>query len=78
MEAGGFGMLDGIAVMEYHQKQFGYWASSTEGCRISLTGARHGMAKQKVKVKVLETTAFPEMLSVRIILKLKKLGEKIL
>ena len=48
------------------------------GRQISPTGDFRVMAQQKVKIKTLEKTNISKMLSVKIILKLKKLGTKIL
>ena len=58
-------------------RNIGRFGILTEGRWIYPIGARHGMAPWKLKVKILETTAFSKILSATIILKLKKLGANI-
>ena len=67
--------MGGIALSESHQDTMGALAYLTEG-NVSPTGARSGMEQRKAKLKTLETTTFSEMLSSRIVFKLKKLGAK--
>ena len=64
----------GIEVTSPHQEIYVSLNSSTEGRRISPTGARYGMAQKKMKVKTLKATQFSKMLGTGIIFKLKKLG----
>ena len=63
---------------ESHQETPVALSSLIEGYRIFPTGARRGMLRRKVNVKTLKATEFKKMLGVRIMLKLKKLGAKIL
>ena len=70
--------LGRIATAEFHQSTSVASTSSIEGIRISLTGARHGIAQKKVKLKTLKGTSFSKTMAARIILKLKKFGAKIL
>ena len=51
-------MSGGMAVTESYQETSGALASSTDGNRIFLTGARRVMSQRKVKVKNLEATTF--------------------
>ena len=78
LESGGIVVLGGIVVMVSHQETLGDSASSIEGCRIYHKVLCQIMEQQKVKVKTLDTTSFSKLLSARIILKLKRLGAKIL
>ena len=68
----------GIRVIAYHQGTSGASTSSEEVRQVSPRGAYHGMSKQKIKVKTLKATAFSDILSARIILKLKIMGAKVL
>ena len=53
-------------------------ASLIEGCWISLTEVGCDMENKKVKVKTLEATTFSKMVITRVVLKLKKLGTKMM
>ena len=48
--------LGRILMMTTHQETLGFNTSSVEACWVFLTGACHGMAQQKVKVKILKVT----------------------
>ena len=78
LEMGGIAVSGGIAVTEPHQETLGSSASSAYGLWISPIEVCRGMAHQKVKLKTLEATTFPKMLSAKIVMKLKNLGAKIL